>query len=365
MLSKEAFFPVALEHPLFGQLARQLFRLRSKDLEICLKDQRQAGGRAGEILQQRKLLTRDQVVRILSMQARWVAVARRTDLEPLKFPFPCFFSLCLPAYNEELNIEGAIEEACEVAAAAAPAWEVIVVDDGSRDSTAQRVARVSKRQPRVQLISFAENQGYGSALRAGFHAARGDLIFYTDSDRQFDLSELRYFLPVMDRTDVAIGFRVYRYDPVLRCLLSWVYNRLVSAVFRARVRDVDCSFKLFRREVLEAIDLETHDFFIDTEMVAKVRKWNFRILQKGVKHYPRRAGESSVRASHIPRTLLVVAQMWLRMYLPVLVGRRERIEPVCPRRLAGQDIVRQQTQTLGGAQNQGLPVEPREAHGGE
>jgi glycosyltransferase involved in cell wall biosynthesis len=273
-------------------------------------------------------------------------------------------SIVLPAFNEEQNIEGAIEEACQVAASAVPAWEVIVVDDGSRDTTAQRVASISKRQPRVHLISFPENRGYGAALRAGFHAARGDLIFYTDSDRQFDLSELRYFLPVMDRTDVAIGFRVYRYDPVLRCLLSWVYNRLVSAVFRARVRDVDCSFKLFRREVLEAIDLETRDFFIDTEMVAKVRKWNFRMLQKGVKHYPRRAGESSVRASHIPSTLLVVALMWLRIYLPALVGRRERIEPVCPRRLPGQDIVRQQAPSSVGGQDQELRVEPREAYGG-
>jgi dolichol-phosphate mannosyltransferase len=298
-----------------------------------------------------------------------VNLARPNDEPVISAPWPWVtpssLSIVLPAYNEELNIEGAIEDACEVAAWASPAWEVIVVDDGSRDTTAQRVTRIIKSQPRVRLISFPENRGYGAALRAGFHAARGDLIFYTDSDRQFDLSELRYFLPVMDRTDVAIGFRVYRYDPVLRCLLSWVYNRLVSAVFRARVRDVDCSFKLFRREVLEAIDLETHDFFIDTEMVAKVRKWNFRILQKGVKHFPRRAGESSVRASHIPRTLLVVARMWLRMYLPVLVGRRERIEPACPRRLAGEDIARQQNPRLATAPDQDLRDEPREAHGGE
>jgi hypothetical protein len=109
--------------------------------------------------------------------------------------------------------------------------------------------------------------------------------------------------------------------------------------------------------VLEAIDLETRDFFIDTEIVAKARKWNFRILQKGVKHFPRRAGESSVRASHIPSTLRTVARMWLRIYLPALVGRRERIEPVCPRRLAGEDLVPQQDQEP--------PVEPREAHGGE
>lgn len=287
---------------------------------------------------------------------------RPNDKTVIPGPWPTWvtrssLSIVLPAYNEEDNIEGAIEEACKVAALAAPAWEVIVVDDGSRDTTAQRVARISKGKPAVHLIRFPENRGYGAALRAGFHAARGDLIFYTDSDRQFDLSELRYFLPVMDRTDVAIGFRVYRYDPVLRCLLSWVYNRLVSVVFRARVRDVDCSFKLFRREVLEAIDLETRDFFIDTEMVAKARKWNFRILQKGVKHFPRRAGESSVRASHIPRTLRTVARMWLRIYLPALVGRRERVEPVCPRRLAGEELVPQQDQEL--------PAEPREVHGGE
>jgi len=270
----------------------------------------------------------------------------------------------MPAYNEEQNIEGALEDACEVAASVTPAWEVIVVDDGSKDTTAQRVTRVSQQQDRVRLISFPENRGYGVALRAGFHAARGDLIFYTDSDRQFDLSELRFFLPVMDRTDVAIGFRVYRYDPVLRCLLSWVYNRLVSAVFRARVRDVDCSFKLFRREVLEAIDLETTDFFIDTEMVAKARKWNFRILQKGVKHFPRRAGESSIRASHIVSTLRTVARMWLRIYVPALVGRRERIEPVCPRRLMGQDIVRQQSPRSASAHRQ-EPPESREADGGK
>jgi len=245
----------------------------------------------------------------------------------------------MPAYNEEQNIEGALEEACEVAASVTPAWEVIVVDDGSQDTTAQRVTRISQQQARVRLISFPENRGYGVALRAGFHAAQGDLIFYTDSDRQFDLSELRFFL-------------------------SWVYNRLVSAVFRARVRDVDCSFKLFRREVLEAIDLETTDFFIDTEMVAKARKWNFRILQKGVKHYPRRAGESSIRASHIFSTLRTVARMWLRIYVPALVGRRERIEPVCPRRLTGQDIVRELTPRSAPAHREERP-ESREADGGK
>jgi dolichol-phosphate mannosyltransferase len=254
----------------------------------------------------------------VSSGSRWIpSVARQPSL-----------SIVLPAFNEEDNIEGAVEEAREVAERLARAWEVIVVDDGSRDTTAARVLAISQEEPRVRLISFPRNRGYGAALREGFGAAQGDLIFYTDSDRQFDMNELRYFLPLMERTDVALGFRVYRYDAVLRCVLSWIFNRLVSLLFRVRVRDVDCSFKLFRREVLETIDLETTDFFIDTELVAKARKWNFGILEKGVRHYPRRAGESAIRAGHIPRTLATIARMWIRLYLPPL-SSRGRLPPVC------------------------------------
>jgi dolichol-phosphate mannosyltransferase len=174
-----------------------------------------------------------------------------------------------------------------------------------------------------------ENRGYGAALRAGFHEARGDLVFYTDADLQFDIRELRYFLPLMSAADVAVGFRVYRYDAVLRCMLSWTYNRLVRVLFRVRVRDVDCSFKVMRREVFERIDLETTDFFIDTEIVAKARKWNFRIVEKGVRHYPRMAGQSTVRAGDIPRTLRTVGRMWARLYVRLPSTTRHR-EPVCP-----------------------------------
>jgi dolichol-phosphate mannosyltransferase len=115
---------------------------------------------------------------------------------------------------------------------------------------------------------------------------------------------------------MVIGFRVYRYDTVVRSMLSWGYNRLVRVLFRVRVRDVDCAYKLFRRDVLEKIDIECENFFVDTELVAKARKWNFRIAEKGVRHYPRMAGETTVQASDIPRTLRAVARMWQRIYLP-------------------------------------------------
>ena len=142
------------------------------------------------------------------------------------------------------------------------------------------------------------------------------MVFYTDSDNQFDIGELEYFLPLIETNDVVIGFRVYRYDPVLRSLLSWGYNRLVRVLFRVRVRDVDCSFKLFRREALAKIPTESTDFFIDTELVAKARKRNFRIVEKGVRHYARAAGETTVRASDVPRTLRTILRMWRRIYFP-------------------------------------------------
>jgi dolichol-phosphate mannosyltransferase len=196
-----------------------------------------------------------------------------------------------------------------------PTWEIIVVDDGSQDQTAERARSMAQRYPdRVHCISHETNLGYGCALRHGFQTARFNLVFYTDSDGQFSIGDIRYFLPHIMEHDLVVGFRVYRFDPLLRLFLSWGYNRLVRLLFRVRVRDIDCSFKLMRREVLDSINLETNNFFIDTELVARARRWNFRIMEKGVKHYPRRAGESSLRPSHIPRTLSTVFRMWWRIH---------------------------------------------------
>ena len=241
-------------------------------------------------------------------------------------------SIVLPAHNEEDNIAQAIAEASSIAQELTPAWEIVTVDDGSTDETAAIVASIAHDNPRIRLIRFPQNKGYGAALRAGFASTRGDLIFYTDSDLQFDVSELRYMLPLLEQADVIVGFRVYRYDAVLRCMASWIYNKLVSVLFRVNVRDVDCSFKLFRRGFFEMVDLETDDFFIDTEIVAKARKWNFRIAEKGVRHYPRRAGESTVRASDVSRTLRTITRMWTRIYLPILSRRAARTVPVCAHR---------------------------------
>jgi glycosyltransferase involved in cell wall biosynthesis len=226
-------------------------------------------------------------------------------------------SIILPAYNEEANIEATVQGAVDFAPEIAREFEVIVVDDGSHDGTAAVVQDfVTQRHPVVRMLRHLDNKGFGAALRTGFSRARYEHVFYTDADRQFDVGELVYFVPLMRRFDVITGFRVYRYDTAFRIVASWGYNLLVRLLFRVKIRDVDCSFKVFRREVLDKITIECDDFFVDTELIAKARKWNFRIAEKGVRHYPRVAGETSVNPGDVQRTLRTVLRMWQRIHYP-------------------------------------------------
>jgi len=223
-------------------------------------------------------------------------------------------SLVMPAFNEEGNIERAVRGACEAAAPLVRDYEVVVVDDGSRDGTAAVLTRLQEQLgPRLRVVRHPANLGYGAALRDGFQAARGDLVFYTDSDNQFDLRELAPMLPLMQEQDAVLGFRVDRQDPPLRKLVSGGFNALASLAFGMSVRDLNCSFKLFRRERIQSLPLESDDFFVDTELVARIHRAGWRYVQRGVRHYPRSAGRSSVRPGDVPRTLVSLVRMWFRL----------------------------------------------------
>jgi glycosyltransferase involved in cell wall biosynthesis len=218
-------------------------------------------------------------------------------------------SIVLPAYNEADNIERAVREAA-AAGAGAGAFEVIVVNDGSRDGTDEKLAALqAELGPRLRVVRHEKNRGYGAALRSGFAAADGDLVFYTDSDNQFDLSELKGTLPLMREWDAVLGYRIARKDARRRRMTSWVFNRLSCTVFGLSVRDLNCSFKLFRGDVLRALPLASDDFFIDTEMVVRLHRGGFRYVERGVTHLPRVAGRSTVRLSDIPRTLVAIVRM--------------------------------------------------------
>ena len=240
----------------------------------------------------------------------------------------------LPAYNEEPNIDPMIDRCLEALPTISDDFEVIVVDDGSSDGTREAVrARLNDSYPALRLLVHDRNRGYGAAIRTGLQHARKDLIFYTDADRQFDVAELVYFLPMIEDLDLVIGFRVYRYDSAFRSVISWGNNRLVGLLFRIRVRDVDCAFKLMRAEVRDKLWLQTDDFFIDTEIVARARRWNFRIGEKGVRHFPRVAGETTVAAGDVARTLRTIGHMWRRIYMPT-PSQREETEQIATRIVA-------------------------------
>jgi len=223
-------------------------------------------------------------------------------------------SIVLPAYHEEGNIERAVRDAAAAAADLAPPYEIVVVDDGSRDRTGEILARLAAEMgARLRIVRHPVNEGYGAALRDGFRATTGDLVFYTDSDNQFDLRELSDVLPLMKEVDAVLGYRVDRQDPWMRKAVSGVFNRLSSAAFGMSIRDLNCSFKLFRGDLIRALPVESNDFFVDTELVARIHRAGWRYVQRGVRHYPRTSGRSTVRASDVPRTLVSLTRMWLRL----------------------------------------------------
>ncbi len=232
-------------------------------------------------------------------------------------------SFVLPAYNEEENIEKATTAIVDVAETLdLDDYEVIIVNDGSVDRTREIIDSMAASNPHIRPIHQPTNLGYADALKAGFTSARMALVFYTDSDLQFDVREVKNFLPASDDYDIVCGFRIYRYDPLTRLFLAWGYNLLARTVFRLRVRDIDCAFKLFRKEVFDVIDIRSKKFFVDTEVLAKARYHGFRMTEIGVRHYPRAGGTSTVRPSHVLSTLRELARIWAEIYLGR--GRKKR-----------------------------------------
>ena len=221
----------------------------------------------------------------------------------------------LPAFNEEENIEVATRRMAAVFDSLGfKDWEVIVVDDGSIDRTGEISDKLAAEDAHIRVFHHSPNQGYAQALKTGFTSARHSLIFYTDSDNQFDVKELANVLPLIQDCDIVNGFRIYRFDPLTRLVLSWGFNLLVRIVFRIKVRDIDCAFKLFRREVFDKVTIESKKFFVDAEVLAKARHYGFRMKEIGVRHYPRPAGRSTVRPSHIPSTLWELGRIWVGIH---------------------------------------------------
>ena len=216
-------------------------------------------------------------------------------------------SLVLPAYNEAENIEPMIAEAVPALEAAHAAhgaaddapggrgWEIIVVDDGSVDDTAGVTRRLIKSVPHLRLVEHPVNQGFGAAVYTGFTSAVMDWIFYTDADRQFVISELSEFVPLMDQAELIAGYRAPRRDPFLRVLYGKGWSMLCTLLFGYTVRDVDCAFKLFRREIIEEVgpQIASRGATFSIEWLVRAKRAGYRFAELPVTHRPRVVGSQT------------------------------------------------------------------------
>ena len=200
-------------------------------------------------------------------------------------------SVVLPAYNEEANVERAVEGVSSVAQQLGIDYEIILVNDGSTDRTGEIARELMQRVPSFRLVEHYPNRGYGGSLRAGFAAAMGDLIAFVPADNQFDFREISRLLERLDEADIVSGYRAERQDTFIRKLNGFGWNTLVRLLFGYLCRDIDCGFKLFRREVLERVTIASDGAMIDTEFLAGARARGFRIAEVPVTHLPRVAGE--------------------------------------------------------------------------
>lgn len=240
-------------------------------------------------------------------------------------------SLVFPAWNEAENLPRLIESALSIGGELGVAFEIVIVDDGSADASRALLDDWCRRDERIRAVHHSENLGYGAALRAGLKAARGQLVFFSDADLQFDLGEIRHLLAHAGDCDIVAGYRAPRRDPWVRRIIAAAWGALVRALFDLPVRDIDCAFKIFHRSVLEAIPIRSVGAFINTEILVRARAAGFRIRQVPVSHRRRQSGrQTGARPRVIARALFELLQLHATLHplhprhLPPMAGARTR-----------------------------------------
>ena len=212
---------------------------------------------------------------------------------PLLIATPRSLSVILPAYNEEALIADTISHVMSTLCSWMQNFEVIVVNDGSKDRTGEIVADLATYDRRIRLVNHPVNKGYGAALVTGFESVTKELAFFMDSDGQFDIRDLARFFPFIEEYGAVLGYRIHRQDTWMRKLNAWGWKKLVGFVFGVHVRDIDCAFKLFRAEFFRTNRLETRGAMINAEILYKLARAGYTYSELGVQHLPRRAGKAT------------------------------------------------------------------------
>jgi glycosyltransferase involved in cell wall biosynthesis len=220
-------------------------------------------------------------------------------------------SYFFPAHNEAENLGPLVDEALEVLPTLARTFEIVIVDDGSRDDTPEMADGLAAAHPDVvRAVHHPTNLGYGAALRSGLRAARYELVCFTDGDRQFRVADLgRLLAALQPEIDVVAGYRIHRADPLIRTVYARLYHLANRIFFGLRVRDVDCACKLFRREALRGLRVESGGAFFSAELLIKLGESGRRIAEVGVPHHPRTAGSATGARPSV--VLRAVRDFWL------------------------------------------------------
>jgi glycosyltransferase involved in cell wall biosynthesis len=233
----------------------------------------------------------------------------------LQVAIPGTLSLVLPAYNEEDNIEIVVRQAISVLPEYTEDFEIVVVNDGSRDRTAEIINRLAAEDPRVRPVHHASNQGYGGAVKSGFKASSCDYVMFMDADRQFNIADIRLLTPFAPLFDIVAGFRMERSDPIHRRINAEVFNLAIRILFDVHIRDLDCAFKIFRGDLIRSLELTSGGALLNAETMAKLRRQGATMVQVGVPHYPRVAGTATGgNLRVILRAMWGTVVLWLRMH---------------------------------------------------
>ncbi|HEV7128530.1 MAG TPA: glycosyltransferase family 2 protein [Ktedonobacterales bacterium] len=203
-------------------------------------------------------------------------------------------SVVLPAYNEEAVIAQTVARCVAVLHQLAPDYEIIVVDDGSRDRTGEVAEALAAANPRIRVVHNRPNRGYGGALIAGFNAASKSLSFFMDADGQFDIADIGSLVRLREQGHrVVLGYREHRRDPLPRLVNAWGWKMLVGVLFGVRVRDVDCAFKLYDTNLVRILNVQSAGAMVNTEMLAKLAKMRVAWVEVPVRHLPRLHGSAT------------------------------------------------------------------------
>lgn len=227
-------------------------------------------------------------------------------------------SVFFPSYNEQDQIENTVTKAKKVLDQLKLEWEILIINDGSKDKTAEIAAKLAASDKRIRVITHSPNHGYGASLKSGFYSALYPWIAFTDADGQFDFSEITKFIETQKETgaDLVIGYYLKRHVPFYRKLNTLLWQTIVYLLFGLNIRDIDCGFKLISQKVFTVIPkLESQrGAFISSELLIKARQSGFKIVEVGVHHYPRKTGSGTGSALNvIIKSFIDLFKLWKKL----------------------------------------------------